>query len=227
VSRITRVVRWNRRTPSSCSSYKIRRLTAEGVTPPVILESLFVFLHVSGATGLLATIAVEGACLGLLARAQSIREARAVLRPLSVAWLVAPVTMLTTLGSGAWLMSRGWGPQPWIFTGLAALTAKGVDGFRNRRRLAPLRRALESSPAPEGALPAHHRPGPPWLRAGLGLAALAVMTFRPGALGSVGILVACMILGVLASAVTSSPGQQTTVATTAVPHPSRREDAGA
>ena len=174
----------------------------------MIIESLFVFLHLTGATGLLAAIAVEGACVVVLARTRSVEEARAVLRPLSVSWRVAPVAMLTTLGSGAWLMSRGWGPRPWIFAGLAALTGMGLDGFRTRRRLAPLRRALASPLEPESAVPEHDRPGPPWLRAGLGLAALAVMTLRPGVVGSILFLAAAVALSSLVSAPGISPSDR-------------------
>ena len=166
------------------------------------LDAVLVFLHVVGATGLLATIAVEAACLVLLVRAGSAEEARAVLRLLSLDGRLAPVAMLTTLGSGAWMMSRGWGAQPWIFGGLATLAWIGVTGALARRRLAPLRSSLERGTAHGEAAgpPVPPALAVPWHRAGAGLAALALMTLQPGAAASAMVLVAGIGLGALATA---------------------------
>ncbi len=154
------------------------------------LDSVLLFVHVLGAVGLLAAVAVDASALWLAARARS--ELRAVLGLTTAAGWLAPASMLSVLASGGWMMHRGWGPQPWILAGLAALAWIGVTGAAGRRRLARLRRSLEGTGPVAPALPA-----PGWSRLGAGGAALALMTLRPGWPGSIALLAAGLLVSVL------------------------------
>jgi hypothetical protein len=168
------------------------------------------FLHVLGATALLSTTAVEAAAVLLARRAGSSAQVQAALWPLAATRLLGPLSMLITLGSGGWMMARVWGAQPWLLGGIAALGWMALTGALAGRRLARLRQGREDGarPDPRAVAPALTLA---WQRVAAGVAAVALMTLRPGAMGSAVLVGLGIGLGLLGSpfAAARVPGDAT------------------
>lgn len=159
-----------------------------------------VFVHVVGAVGIFATIAIETVSLGRLQRAATPADARVWMSLLALPWRLGPIPMSATLASGIWMMAVSWGPQPWLVSAFVGLVGMAVASVVSRRRTRRLRAALAAEPPSElplrsgQALTASLR-----LRIALGVGILGLMTVKPGAAGSWLILAAAAAAGLIAS----------------------------
>ncbi len=166
---------------------------------------LLLFVHVLGAVGIFAAIAVEAVALGMLRRADVTSDARPWIGPLAIPSRLGPVAMGATLVSGMGMMAMVWGHPPWIvaaFVGLAGMAAVGGVSIRLLRRV---RAALASetgselsgafrSVASADALTSSVR-----LRIAIAVAILALMSFKLDVAGSSLVLGAGTFAGLLAS----------------------------
>jgi hypothetical protein len=170
------------------------------------LYQLLVFLHVLGGVGIFVALGIESISLGRLQSAAAPVDARVWMDLLKVPSRLGPIAMLTALVAGIWLMAQGWGRQPWIVSALVGLVGMaalgGVISLRGARRL---RVALAGETGPElsdgfrsirsgTALTASLR-----LRIAIGIGILGLMTIKPGAAGSLLILAAAALSGLVAS----------------------------
>jgi hypothetical protein len=170
------------------------------------LYQLLVFLHVLGGVGIFVALGIETISLGRLQSAATPVDARVWMGLLKLPARLGPIAMLTTLVAGMWMMAQVWGRQPWIvsgFVGLVGMAALGgVISLRGARRL---RGALAGETGPElsdafrlmrsgTALTASLR-----LRIAIGIGILGLMTIKPGAAGSLLILAAAALSGLVAS----------------------------
>lgn len=165
---------------------------------------LLVFVHVLGAVGIFAAIAIETAALERLQRAETPADARVWASLLALRSRLGPIAMVATLASGIWMMAVAWGHQPWIASALVGLVGMAVTGAVSLRRTRRLRAALSAEPQSElrdafrslrsgRTLSASLR-----LRIALGVGILGLMTVKPGAAGSWLILAAAAAAGLVA-----------------------------
>ena len=160
-----------------------------------------VFVHVIGAVGIFATIAIETV---VARKAPAGGDARGSTRVwmslLALPWRLGPIPMSATLASGIWMMAVSWGPQPWLVSAFVALVGMAVASVVSLRRTRRLRAALAAEPPSElplrsgQALTASLR-----LRIALGVGILGLTTVKPGAAGSWRILAAAAAAGLIAS----------------------------
>jgi len=167
-----------------------------------------VFVHVLGAVGTFAAMTIEMVSLGGLGRAEAPADTRVWIQLLAMPFRVGPLAMVAILVSGLWMMSMGWGRQPWLVSAMIGLVAMALLGaLFSLRQVRRLRAALASESSSElsdalrsvrsgNALIASLR-----LRIAIGVAILGMMTFKPEAAGSWLILATGIVAGLVASLV--------------------------
>ncbi len=172
------------------------------------LYPLLVFVHVLGAIGIFAAVAIEAVSLGRLQGAETPAEVQTWMSPLALPFRLGPLAMLTTLVSGMWMMVVGWGRQPWLVGAFVGLVGMGLlGGLVSLRGIRRLRAALASETGSEllnvfrsvrsgNALKASLR-----LRMAIGVAILGLMTFKPDAAGSLLLLATGTLVGLVASTI--------------------------
>jgi hypothetical protein len=106
------------------------------------LYSTILFLHVLGMLGLVTALGIEWVLLRYTARAGSLEEARACLRPTAVLPPLAIASMVLVLISGVYLaIHLRAGEQAWVRVSLLALLFIAALGIFAGRRMRALRRA--------------------------------------------------------------------------------------
>lgn len=175
------------------------------------LEAVYpfaVFVHVVGAVGLGAAVGVEALALGRLRRAATTDDARGWLRQLALGGRIGPYSMLAVLASGIWMTATVWGHVPWVATAFAGMVVMGaLGGGVTGRALRRLGAALQAERGVEPSEDLRARLATPvltaslWLRAGLLVGVLGLMTVKPsGTATSALILTGAAALGLAASA---------------------------
>ncbi len=169
--------------------------------------SILVFLHVLGGVGIFIALAIEAIALGRLRSAETLEGARTWTGLLAIPKRLGFPAMLATLVPGAWMMVVNWGPQPWIQAALLGfvamvLVAVIVSGRGMRRLAEGLRaeagpglsaafRALGTSPALRASLR---------FRLAVATGILALMTAKPALSGSLLIMGAAVLVGLVPAA---------------------------
>lgn len=163
------------------------------------------FLHVLGGVGVYVALGIEAIALPRFQRAETRAEAGLWLRVLLLPRWAAPLSMVLALGSGIWMAVLVWGHQAWIFAAFLALIAIAIAGGaltgRSLRRLRAALPDIEGTALPDAfrnaaaspALSASLR-----VRIALGVGVLALMSLKPGALGSAVVLAAAFLGGLIA-----------------------------
>src|SRR5437763_14504355 len=99
--------------------------------------ALAVFLHIVGALGLFAALALEWASLYNLRRVATAGQVREWAKLLSALRLVGGPSALTILVTGIYLMATRWGGQGWIGGGPGGRVLRAaLGGGATRRRAA-------------------------------------------------------------------------------------------
>jgi hypothetical protein len=176
----------------------------------VSVYSISLFLHVVGALGLFAVLALEWAGLLQLRRATRTAQAREWVRLLAAPRVLGGPAALLILVTGVHMSATRWGPQGWIVAGLAGMVVIAVLGAAvGGRRVAAIARAL---PADDGAIP----PALDWqlrdpalalslrFRTALFLGVVFLMSTHPG----VGGALAAMGLAAVAGMAAGLPGRR-------------------
>ena len=121
---------------------------------------------------------------------------------------------LTLIVTGIYLTVTRWGPQPWIILGLIGLVTMAVLGaVITGRRLGSMAKELSGEGALSPAL--QQRLQDPvlllsaWLRTGIGLGIVALMSAKPGLGGSIITLGGAAFLGFAAGLAASARGRKT------------------
>jgi hypothetical protein len=167
-----------------------------------------VFFHVLGAVGLFAAWAIEAAALQQVRRAKTFEEARAVIRVRGRSTALGPAGMLVAVGTGIWMMWDRWGQQPWMAAALVAIAIIVIVGMGMERRAGPrVRRSLANSPASDLRSAIAPLVASLTVRIAVGIGILALMTSKPGATGSAGILAGAIVTGVALAVVFTREGR--------------------
>lgn len=162
------------------------------------------FLHIVGAIGLFTALGLEWTAILNLRRAGSVSQAQEWAKALSSVRFVGAPSVLLTLVTGLFLMSRGWGGPGWIVVGLAGLVAiAGLGGALSGRRSRNLARAVAAeSGAPSAELGRALRDPVLLLslrlRTGLGLGIVFIMATKPTAAASLIAIGVAMLLALAA-----------------------------
>src|SRR2546422_8767576 len=131
--------------------------------------AIAVFLHIVGALGLFAALALEWASLYNLRRVPTAGQAREWTKLLRALRFVGGPSPLTILVTGIYMTATRWGGQGWIGAGLAGLVLIAVvGGALGGRRSAAIARTVAGE---TGAISAG--PRPPLLDPGVLLSARA------------------------------------------------------
>ncbi len=93
-----------------------------------LLYRLALFVHILGAFGLIAALAIEAISLPGLRRAQRAEDARPWLTGMRVNRIVGPVSIVLILVTGLYMTATSWGPQGWILVALGSLVLIAILG---------------------------------------------------------------------------------------------------
>jgi hypothetical protein len=169
--------------------------------------ALLVLVHVLGALGVFAALAMEAVWLRTLRLAETPASALVSMRLLPLHERVGAVSMLATLATGIWAMAVAWGHEAWLVVAFVTFVALGaVGGAVSGRRVRRLRSAFEAASGSDllgaveairssAALSASLR-----IRIALGVGIVALMVLKPaGGAVSIAIAVAAALAGVAAS----------------------------
>jgi hypothetical protein len=165
------------------------------------LYSVLLFVHMLSAMGLFGVFAVEAVAFVSLRRAGTLDEGRMWMGLLRRTGRLGPIAMVPLLVAGIWMMALRWDAEPWIVAALVGVAAMAVLAGATTRRA--MRRFAQELPAraelgPE-AIAALVAAGPLALslrlRVALAIGILALMTMKPGALGSFATMALASALG--------------------------------
>jgi hypothetical protein len=165
------------------------------------LYQLALFLHILGAFGLIASLAVEAVALRGLRAAGTAEQARPWLFTMRGIRIMAPASIGLILVMGLYLMASEWGWRGWIICGLVGLLLIGIiGGVLTGTRMARLGPALSPAQGPltdqmlamlrDPVLVLSSR-----LRIALVVAVLFLMSVKPSPIGSVVVVAAAIVLG--------------------------------
>jgi hypothetical protein len=178
------------------------------------LYPLLVFLHVLGAMGLFAAIAIEAVALERLRRADAPAGVREGMGLLARNERLGGIAMLTLIASGAWMMATTWGHQWWIASAFIGIIGMGVAGGAiSSRRIRRLRAALAAERGPglsqafrllqsSAALAASLR-----VRIALGIGIVGLMSIKPTGVGTSLLILAVAVLAGLAASLPLATGR--------------------
>jgi hypothetical protein len=166
--------------------------------------SVALFLHIVGAFGLIAALAVEAVSLRGMRQAHTAEDARPWLTGMRLLRLWAPASIGLILVMGLYLMASAWGWRGWILTAFGGLFLVGLTGgLVTGRRMARLGPAVgrANGPLGEDVYRMIHDPAlliSSNLRIALVVGILFLMTAKPSAVVSVAALgvAAAMGLGI-------------------------------
>jgi hypothetical protein len=167
------------------------------------LYSIALFLHVLGALGFFAALALEWTSLGALRRAETVEQARPWIALFRALGRMYPASMVTILLAGAYMTATVWGLVAWIAVALGAMVLVWVFGAAlSGPRLGAAARAVA---AEQGSLSAAAREAlrDPLLlasirlRGAIGLGIIFLMTVKPELIGSLLAIGVCALLGLV------------------------------
>ena len=173
------------------------------------LYHLAVFLHILGAFGLVAALAIEAIALRGLRDATQAESARPWLGAIRALRIMAPASIALILVMGLYLMATTWGGKPWILTAILGLVAVAViGGVLSGTRMARIGPAVGQargalSPDLQRSLQDPILVLSSRVRLALVVGILFLMTLKPSWLASIIVLVIAAALGVLASQIGS------------------------
>jgi small basic protein len=149
---------------------------------------------------------VEGVALRQLSRSTSLEQIRLAYALPRINRAVGPVSVLTILIPGLYMMATSWGWRPWIVVALISWALIAIFGTVSGIRLAALERV--PAPASGGISPeVQHRLRQPvfmisWrARIALGVGVVFLMTIKPG----LGVSLLAVVIAVAIGLTTAAP----------------------
>jgi hypothetical protein len=106
--------------------------------------SIALFLHIVGALGLFAALALEWTSLFYLRRSVTVEQVRSWMNVLSLVRRLGPTSLVFILLPGFYMMATVWGGVPWIVVTLAAILLFPLLGAFSGIRLAAIGRSVET-----------------------------------------------------------------------------------
>jgi hypothetical protein len=163
------------------------------------------FLHVVGAIGVFVALGLEWVAVVQLGKATSNPQLREWLKLYGVLpWIGGPGIAFVLL-FGLHMVAVSWGPIAWAMVALGTLIIySSLAGVVNSRRIPALRRAVADGLGPDAneLRPLLQSPRPLivlYVRTGLILGIVFLMTVKPDLVGSLIAVVAGAVLGLAAS----------------------------
>jgi hypothetical protein len=157
------------------------------------------YIHVIATLGLVAAMGAEGLALGQFRRAAEQQELAFWVDPIRAVRAVASICLIVLFLSGGYLTDRvGLWRMAWPKIAVAIIVAFGSLAGLSSRRLRRIRRAYAQGALPNAEVMRHSQA--PFLRVslsirtGLVLAAVWLMTAKPNLPGSLGIVLAFVII---------------------------------
>jgi hypothetical protein len=153
------------------------------------------YVHVIATLGLVAAMGAEGHAISQLWRVTERRESPAWEAPMTLMSVVASICLLVLFLSGGYLTGRaGLWSMAWPKIAVGIIVAFGALAGLSSRRLRKIRRAPVNGKLPDAEITRELQA--PFLaislgiRTGLVLAAVWLMTAKPGFVGSLGVVLA-------------------------------------
>src|SRR5882724_1608254 len=180
----------------------------------VSVYSISLFLHIVGALGFCAVLAIEWASLYNLRRATEAGQVREWIKLLGAPRFLGGPAALTILVTGIHMTATRWGPQAWIVVGLAGMVVIAVlGGAVSGRRAGAIARALPAEDGPISTALRQRLHDPAlwlslWLRTALFLGVVFVMTTEPSTAGALAAMVMAVVLGLAAAIPARSSGRR-------------------
>jgi hypothetical protein len=171
------------------------------------MYSIFLFLHIVGALGIFAGLAIEQAALFNLRRAGTNTQAREWLSLLRVLQRFLGPSALVLLVTGVYMMATRWSHQTWAGLGIAGMTLIALLGaLVTGRRMKPIGQAVFTIDGPLSPALRDRLADPvlrlsAWVRLGLALGLVFNMSVKPGTVGAVAALIVAAALGALVAQV--------------------------
>jgi hypothetical protein len=173
--------------------------------------TFLVFIHVLAAVSLFAAWGIEAMVAGRLRRAATADEARIWAGLAGKQNPLAPIAMLSLLGTGIAMMALVWGPRAWMTTAIGALVVMGAITSILRQRAMGGRSKVTARDAGEVTEAQRQPLGPRatgevlvrslTLRISGGVGVLALMVVKPGWVGSLAIAAGAFVVGIGLAAV--------------------------
>lgn len=170
---------------------------------PTLIYQLALFLHILGAFGLIATITLESVGLRGLRQAETADAARASLKAMQFVPPLGGGSGALILVTGFYMMATSWGVRGWILVGITGLVLNALAGAivtRSRLMIVGPATGRASGTLTADVRATLHDPlllASLRLRLGIVLGILFIMTVKPAALGSIAVVAAAGLLGLL------------------------------
>jgi len=171
-------------------------------------------IHIMGALGFFMALGVEWLSLSYARNAATSEQIRERLQISRSAQRLGPLSMLTILITGIYMMATVWGPVAWLIIALGALILMVVLGVAlTGPRMAGIGRALATENGPvSSSLHDLLRNSLLWLslriRVSIALGIVFLMTLKPDLLGSLITMGLAILLGLALSLPARSRGEQ-------------------
>ncbi|TMG57239.1 MAG: hypothetical protein E6H84_01005 [Chloroflexi bacterium] len=158
------------------------------------------FLHIVGALGLFAALALEWTALSGFRRSTTAEQVTDWSTIYGALRRIGPVSIGLLLVFGLYMMATAWGPTPWIGLGILALVVIAALGAFNGIQITRVLRqnAGRTGPLSSESRNALHRPTfvlSLRLRTALALGVVLIMTVKTDLVTSVAVLVITLALG--------------------------------
>ena len=169
------------------------------------MYSISLFLHIVGALGFCAVLAIEWASLYNLRRATEAGQVREWIKLLGAPRFLGGPAALTILVTGIHMTATRWGPQAWIVVGLAGMVVIAVLGAAvSGRRAGAIARALPAEDGPISTALRQRVHDPVlslslWVRTALFLGVVFVMTTEPSTVGALAAMGIAVVVGLAAA----------------------------
>lgn len=171
------------------------------------IYGIVLFAHIIGMLALFLAIGVQWVALTRLYNARAVTQVREWVNAIIALGRIAPVASLLILAAGLYMTFADWSiATAWIDVSLAAFVLLGVLGSAvNRRKLAAIQNAVRQ--APDGVVTGELRGlitdaalrTSVYTSGWLGLGIVCLMTVKPDLIGSVAVMVASVLLGLLSA----------------------------
>jgi len=178
------------------------------------MYAISLFLHIVGALGIFASLAVEQASLANLRRASTTGQAREWLSLLRALQRIQAPSALTLLVTGLYMMTVSWRHQTWAGLGLAGMVLMAIVGATvTGRRMKAIGRSMVAGDGPIPAVLRERFEDPALrmsasVRVALALGIVFNMSVKPATGGAVAALVIAAALGVLAAQVSRGASRE-------------------